>query len=147
MATVVRWDPLAQIERVHRELDRMFGRIEPAAGVPRMAEGWLPEADVEQTEDATVYRFDLPGVPSEQLRVSADDGRLTISGERSEEHEEKHESYLTRERAFGRFERSMRLPDNINYEDIEASFKDGVLAVKVPRGTESKPHHITITTS
>jgi HSP20 family protein len=147
MATVVRWDPIAQIERLHRELDRMFVRLEPGAGAPRMVEAWLPEADVEQTEDATVYRFDLPGVPTEQLRVSADGGRLTISGERREQHEEKHEGYLSRERVFGRFERSMRLPENSKNEDIKASFKDGVLAVKVPRDAESQSHQVTITTS
>jgi HSP20 family protein len=145
MATVVRWDPMAQIERVHRELDRMFGRAESGLG-SRMFEGWLPEADVEQTADATVYKFDLPGVSAEQMHVSVDDHLLTISGERTDEHEEKHEGFLSRERAYGRFERSMRLPQAIQGQDIKASFADGVLTVTVPRGAESRPHEIAITT-
>ena len=145
MATVVRWDPMAQIERLHRELDRMFGRAESGLA-SRMFEAWLPEADVEQTADATVYKFDLPGVPKEQLRVSVDDHLLTVSGERRDEHEEQHEGFLSRERAYGRFERSMRLPEQIATEDIKASFSDGVLTVKVPRGDESPAHEIAITT-
>ena len=64
---------------------------------------------------------------------------LTVSGEPPEEHEEKHEGYLSRERAVGRFERSIGLPDNVKTEDIQASFKDGVLTIKVPRVAESTP--------
>jgi len=102
---------------------------------------------VEQTEDATVFKFDLPGMAADQVKVGVDDHLLTVGGERHEEREDKHEGFLSRERAVGRIERSMRLPENVKDEDIQASFKDGVLTVKVPRGAESNPRQITITTS
>jgi HSP20 family protein len=148
MATIVRWDPMAHLERLQRELDQMFTRAGTTTGVGANRFGtWLPEADVEQTEDATVFKFDLPGMTADQVKVGVHDHLLTVSGERHEEHEEKHEGFLSRERAVGRFERSMRLPDNVKDEDIHASFKDGVLIVKVPRVAESKPRQIDITTS
>jgi HSP20 family protein len=148
MATMVRWDPMAQVERLQRELDRMLARVETAIGSgPQKVGAWLPETDVEQTEDATVFKLDLPGMTADDVKVGVDDHLLTVSGERREEHEEKHEGYVSRERAVGRFERSMRLPDNVKDEDIEASFKDGVLTIKVPRVAESAPREIVITKS
>ncbi len=142
---ITRWDPMAQVERMQHELDRMFGRIETAAG-PRTPGTWFPEVDVEQTKSATVYKFDLPGLKTDQVKVGLDDHLLTISGERREEHEERHEGYLRQERALGRFERSVRLPGDINDDDIEASFTDGVLTVKVPRTAHAEPREIPITT-
>lgn len=140
---MTRWEPMAQIERMQRDLDRMFGRVEtampPLAPVP-----WAPEVDVEQTEAATVYKFDLPGMKPEEVKVGIGDHLLTVSGERREEHEETHEGYLRQERAIGRFERSMRLPDGARDDAITASFTDGVLRVTVPRGAEAKPREIAI---
>ena len=148
MATIVRWDPLTQVERIQREMDRMFTRADVSLrSATRTVGVWVPEADIEQTEEATVYKFDLPGITSDHVSVSAHDHMLTVSGERREEHEEKHEGYLSRERAVGRFERSMGLPDNVKTEDIQASFKDGVLTIKVPRVAESTPRQIDIATS
>lgn len=141
---MTRWDPMAQVERMQRELDRMFGRVETAM-TPRAPVPWAPEVDVEQTESATVYTFDLPGMKPEEVKVGIDDHLLTVSGERREEHQEKHEGYLRQERAVGRFERSMRLPDGAKDDAVTASFADGVLVVKVPRDAEAKPREIAIT--
>lgn len=148
MATMVRWDPVAQVERLQRELDRMFARVDTAIGSgPHRFGTWLPETDVEQTEDATVFKLDLPGMTADQVKVGVHDHLVTVSGERHEEHEDKHEGFLSRERAVGHFERSLRLPANVKDDEIQASFKDGVLTIKVPRVAESKPRQITITTS
>ncbi len=125
----------------------MFARVDTSLRTGTRSVGmWMPEADIEQTEEATVYKFDIPGVPSDQVKVSVHDHMLTVAGERREEHEEKHEGYLSRERAVGRFERSTSLPDNVKTEDIQASFKDGVLTIKVPRVAESTPRQIDIAT-
>ena len=98
-----------------------------------------------------VFKFDLPGLKSDQVKVSVHDRLLTVTGERHEEREEKHEGYLSRERAIGRFERSVRLPENLQQDDVEASFSDGVLTVRVPRAGESTPrrgdHHHAVNRS
>lgn len=139
------WDPMAQVERMQRELDRMFGRVETAVA-PRVPVPWAPEVDIEQTEAATVYRFDLPGMKPDAVKVGIDDHLLRVSGERSEEREEKHEGYLRQERAVGRFERSLRLPEGARDDAVTASFADGVLTVTVPRGAEVKPREIAVET-
>lgn len=141
---MTRWDPMAQVERMQRELDRMFGRVETAMP-SRTPVPWAPEVDIERTEAATVYKFDLPGMKSEDVKIGVDDHLLTVSGERREEHEEKHEGYLRQERAVGRFERSMRLPAGVKDDEITASFTDGVLVVTVPRGSAATPREIAIT--
>jgi HSP20 family protein len=94
-----------------------------------------------------VFKLDLPGMTRDQVTVSAYDHLLTVSGERREEHEQQHEGYVSRERAVGRFERSLTLPDHVKEEDIEASFKDGVLTIKMPRVAESKPRQIAVAAS
>lgn len=148
MATLVQWDPVAQVERLQRELDRMFMRVDTGIGRgPQTFGAWLPETDVEQTEDAVVFKLDLPGVTADEVKVGVHDHLLAVTGERREDHEVKHEGFLSRERATGRFERSMRLPENVKDEDIKASFRDGVLTITVPRVAESTPRQITIATS
>jgi HSP20 family protein len=140
---ITRWDPIGQIERMQNELDRMFGRVELTTG-PRPAGKWLPEVDVEQTGDATVYKFDLPGLKPDDVKVGMHDHLLTVSGERREEHEAKHEGYLRQERFYGHFERSMQLPADIKDEDVEASFAGGVLTVKVPRTAQAQPREVPV---
>jgi HSP20 family protein len=135
---------MAQVERIANKLDRMFGRVESAVG-PRPSGRWMPEVDVEQIEAATVCKFDLPGMKSDQVKVGVHDHLLAISGERREEHEEKHEGYLRQERSIGRFERILQLPSGIKDEDIAAAFADGVLTVKVPRTAQARPREIPVT--
>ena len=77
--------------------------------------------------------FELPGVAQKDITVTMQDGMLTVSGEKRIEHEEKGKEYYFSERAFGRFQRSFRLPADVDDADIEASFKDGVLAVRIPK--------------
>jgi HSP20 family protein len=135
---------MAQIERMQNELDRMFGRLTAGTG-PRPSDGWMPQVDVEQTGDATVYKFDLPGLKADQVKVGVHDRLLTVRGERREEHEENHEGFVRRERSLGRFERSLQLPADVKDEDINASFADGVLTVKVPRNPQAEPREIPVT--
>lgn len=128
MATVTRFNPFQQMERMQRDLDRMFGAVSEQARA-----GWLPPVDVEQTESATVLKMELPGVARDAVEIETHDGTLTISGERSEQNEETHEGYVTRERSFGKFARSFTLPPHAKVDEISASMSDGLLMVTIPR--------------
>ena len=141
MATVTRWDPMAQIAQLQREIDRMFeGR--PAAGTA--AAPWLPPTDIEQTDESVVYKLDLPGMKPEDITIQVHAGALTVTGSRKQETEEKHEGYFARERISGQFARTYSLPKDTGQEDIGAEFKDGVLIITVPRKEEAKPRTIEI---
>lgn len=144
MATVTRWDPLAQLDRLQREIDRMF---EGRAGSGIESVSWMPSTDVEQTESAVIYKLDLPGTKPEDVKIEVHTGMLTVSGERKHETEEKHEGYYSRERITGSFARTFTLPKGTEQDDISAKFDDGVLTITVPRKEEAKPRTISIGTA
>ncbi len=143
MATMLtRWDPFQQIAQLQRELDRTFRHL-PSDGNGRQA-GWMPAVDVEQTDDSIVLKMDLPGMRREDVSIEAKNQTLIVTGERRQEREEKHEGYYNRERVFGRFSRTFMLPEGVAADDIEATFHDGVLTVRLPRPREEQPKSIEI---
>jgi HSP20 family protein len=142
MATITRWTPFQQMERMQRDLDRLFGMSTVPA---TRSAGWLPPADVEQTDRATVLKLDLPGMAREDISIEVHDSSMTISGEREEEHTDEHEGYVVRERASGGFARSFTLPQHAKVDEITATMEDGVLKVTIPRPAEEAPHSISVT--
>jgi HSP20 family protein len=100
---------------------------------------WLPAIDLVRQDDALVVRADLPGVKPEDVSVEIDDDTLTISGRIEEEHEEKEENVIRRERRMGFFSRSIALPKEIERDQIEATVNEGILEVKIP--TKSATEH------
>jgi len=104
----------------------------------------VPAMDLVETDEHLVLRADLPGLRKEDVELEVKDGVLTVSGERKAEHEEKSQGFYRVERSFGRFSRSMTVPDGIDAESITADFDDGVLEVRIPKPAERKPHRIAI---
>jgi HSP20 family protein len=140
--TLTRWDPFQQIAQLQRELDRTFRRVTPDGEGRQL--GWMPAVDIEQTDDSIVLKMDIPGMRQEDVSIEVKNQTLTISGERQQEREEKHEGYYNRERVFGRFSRTFMLPEGVTPDDIEATFRDGVLTVRLPRPREEQPKSIEI---
>ncbi len=91
-----------------------------------------PAIDVEEKEGKYLVRADLPGIKKEDLHIEVQDGVLTLRGERREEREEKKGRYCRFERAYGSFERSFRVPENVTEKDIHAKYTDGVLELDIP---------------
>ncbi len=143
-AQLTRWDPFQQLAEMQRDFDRILGRTPPNGG---KTHPWVPVVDIEQTKDALVLKFDLPGMKREDVSIEVEGRTLTVSGERKEEKEDKHEGYYSRERLVGRFSRSFMLPEHIDESKIEAKFSDGVLTIRVPRPQEEKPKKIAIKAS
>ncbi|HET7379553.1 MAG TPA: Hsp20/alpha crystallin family protein [Gaiellales bacterium] len=145
MATTspTRWSPFQQMERMQRDLDRLFGgfAIESDQGQRRT---WLPPVDVEQTPEAMILKLDLPGIDRDAISIETHDGILTISGKRDEQKEETHEGYVMRERITGSFARSFSLPPHAKVDDIGAAVQDGVLTVTVPRPAAESPKKIAV---
>jgi HSP20 family protein len=108
------------------------------------AEEWLPDIDVLEREGKIVVRADLPGMKREDIQVSVEKDLLTIKGHRKEEQEVKEEDYYFSERSTGEFSRTLRLPEGIGVEAIEATYEDGVLEVIVPRPAAPEPKAKTV---
>src|SRR5919204_2856703 len=137
--TLTRWDPFQQLAEMQHEVDRILGR--PLHDGER-AHPWLPPVDVEQTKDALVLKFDLPGMAEKDIAIELEGRTLMISGERKEQKETQHEGYYSRERLSGRFTRTFMLPEEVQESKIDAKFRDGVLTVKIPRSVQQKPRRI-----
>jgi HSP20 family protein len=115
--------------RLNRLFMRPFGAIE---GTTR-GYAWAPSMNISETPKAYVVSAELPGVKKEDVHVSVESGVLTITGERRQEIEEKNERVHRVESQFGSFMRRVSIPEDASQEDIEASYKDGMLVVKVAK--------------
>ena len=143
-----RWQPFASpfdwIDQMSDEMDRMFDRMSRHLGMPHRSglsrglfssptrEGiWAPRVEAFQKGDRFIVRAELPGLKKEDVQVELTDEALTIHGERREEHEEEREGYYQSERQYGQFHRTIPLPEGVIGETAEASFRDGVLEVRM----------------
>jgi HSP20 family protein len=135
-------NPLALMDRMSDEIDRLFDRLSRDLGGPRRS--WLPRSLVEsptrqaiwsprveafQHGDRFIVRAELPGVRKEDLQLEITDDAVTIHGERHEEHEESREGYYHSEREYGQFYRTIPLPEGVISDSAQATFRDGVLEI------------------
>lgn len=106
-----------------------------------------PAMDLVENEHAFVIRVDLPGIAPEDVNVEVENDMLTVSGEVGDTIEKEGDRYHYRERTYGSFQRSVRLPNTIETDKVEASFENGVLNITLPKLPEAKPKQITVKTT
>jgi HSP20 family protein len=140
---LIRWEPAREVDTLQSEVNRVFDAFFGNSSGAR-ARRWVPAMDLVETEENLVLRADLPGLNRDDVELEVKDGVLTVSGERKAEHEEKSEGFYRVERAFGRFSRSLTIPEGVDAEAIAADFNDGVLEVRIPKPAERQPHRIAI---
>jgi HSP20 family protein len=134
---------IAPFFSLRRDIDRLFDDV---LGRDGGQTGWAPAVDVRESEDALVLDLELPGVAPEQVEVTAENGILTVRGEKRTERkegDEKHRWHMV-ERSYGSFQRSFQLPQGVDEGQIEAHFEDGVLSVRVPKSALPQPRKIEI---
>ena len=100
--------------------------------------------DITENDDAYSVKAELPGLTKDDVKISYENGVVSIRGGKKQEREEKDKDYHRLDRCYGRFERSFRLPSMVQVDKIEAKFKDGVLNLTLPKAEEVKPKHIPI---
>lgn len=105
---------------------------------------FAPAIDVTENEDAVTLTAEIPGMDSDDLDVTVDNGVLTLKGEKKEETTTEEVNYCRVERRYGHFERRIRLPDCVDAEKIEASYKDGILKLRMPKTDVAKAKTIEI---
>ncbi len=143
---IMKWDPFRDMVSMRDEIDRLFdGFIGRLPGRREVAEGvWIPLIDLEETKDDFVVRAEIPGMKKEDVKISLTGDKLRISGERTREKEEKGKTFHRMERAYGRFERILTIPAEIDASKVKASYKEGLLEVKLPKTERVKPKEIGI---
>jgi HSP20 family protein len=141
---LVRWNPARQLDTFQSDIDRVFDAFFGAPMTNGTTRRWVPAMDLVETDDHLVLRADLPGLDKEDVEIEVNDGVLTVSGERRTEHEDSADGYHRVERAYGRFSRSLSLPQGIDADRVRADFDKGVLEVRIPKPAERKPHRVQI---
>ena len=129
------------------EIDDLFNRFfRSPSWFPGtyFAKGFTPAFDVSETDEDIIVKAELPGVDPKEIEVNLVGSTLTVKGEKKEEHEEKTENMHCVERSFGSFSRSVTLPCEVKEDNIEATFKDGVLNLKLPKSEPAKKSSIKI---
>src|SRR3989440_341807 len=139
---LIRWEPL-ELEDVQNRLSKLFGRRTNGRDEITLAD-WTPLADITEDEKEYLIKAELPDVKKEDVKVTVENGVLTISGERKFEKEEKKKKYHRVERGYGTFMRSFTLPDDADFNKVNAQFKNGVLMVHVPKSERAQPKQIEV---
>ena len=141
------FNPLQEIENLRREMDQIFDLSFPGFlnGGSSLIEGqWVPSLDVVDEKNHLLVKVDLPGLTKNDINVSVEDKYLTIRGEKREDKHIKQDDFLRTERYYGRFSRSLHLPAHVDSNKTKATFKDGVLELRLPKKEEFKSKRIEV---
>jgi HSP20 family protein len=151
---VAPWRPLSEMTRWQREMERMFDDFFGRRWEPFRVARWLPsgvgvsppsvELDVYEEKEEIVAKAEVPGLEKEDIEVSIADSTLTIKGEKKKEEEVKEEDYYRLELSYGSFVRSVELPREVQTDKVKATFKNGVLEIRMPKSEEAKKKEIKV---
>lgn len=144
---IVRWDPFRELEEMSERLNRVMGR--PSTRRDNGKEtltvaDWAPSVDISENGGEYFIKAELPEVNKDDVKITLEDGVLTIQGERRQEKEEKGRKYHRIERSYGTFVRSFTLPDSVDEGKVSAEFKDGILNLRLPKTEKAKPKAIEV---
>ncbi|HKW85529.1 MAG TPA: Hsp20/alpha crystallin family protein [Nitrospiraceae bacterium] len=145
--TLVRWDPFRELEEMSNRLNRIFDRpvLRNSNGKEALTiADWVPSVDISETDTEYLIKAELPEVKKEDVKVTLQDGVLTIQGERRQEKEEKDKKFHRVERSYGSFVRSFTLPDYVDDAKVKAEFKEGILNLHLPKSERAKPKAIEV---
>ena len=147
---VDRWDSLDSVADIQGELNRLFdgffGRPMPSVAGER---SWVPSVDAQETKDEFVFTVEIPGVREKDVTVSIMGELLSVKGERRyeqapKEKDAKEQGWRHVERVYGKFERTIQLPTPVQTDKVRATYRDGLLEIRVPKAEEVKPRDIKI---
>ena len=144
---VDQWDPFKELEAMENRLGMLLGRLPGNRERKQEAMAlsqWAPLVDITEDTKEYVVKAELPEMKKEEVKVSVEDGVLSISGERSLEKEDKDRKYHRIERAYGSFSRSFTIPEGTDTAKVTAEFKDGVLKVHLPKNNKAAPKAVQV---
>jgi HSP20 family protein len=146
MNTLIRW-PIREISSVQDEMSKVFGDVFGSSWLTEEAgKGvvWQPPVDIVEQPDRYVVHVELPGMKLEDIKITHEDNQLVIRGGKTRTEEQQNAAYHRLERVYGTFERSFTLTHAVKSDKIEATYRDGLLEVTVPKAEEAKAREIPI---
>ena len=146
MTTLMRCDPFRELEDMSDRLIRIFARpaVRTNGKETLTVADWSPTVDISETDGEYLIKAELPEVKKDDVKVTLEDGILTIQGERRREKDEKTTKYHRVERSYGSFVRSFSLPDQVDENGVKAEYRDGMLNLRIPKSEKAKPRAIEV---
>jgi HSP20 family protein len=147
---MTRWNPLREVDDIHRRMtslldSTLFRRGNMVEEDENLTTSeWAPLVDIAEDDKEYLIKVELPEIQKEDVKVTVENGTLTIRGERKAEKEEKNRKFHRVERYYGRFERNFSIPDDVEGTDARAEFKDGVLRVHLTKSEKARPKQIEV---
>lgn len=152
--SLVRWNPARDLSAfpsdvlsMRKEFNRLFDNFfhgDLTDTTSAFTSTWIPAVDIAERENDFDVKMELPGVAKEDVKITMQEGILTVKGEKKQEKESKGSDYHRVERSYGSFQRSFSLPAAVRAADIDASFSDGVLRITLPKAEEARPKQIDV---
>ncbi len=142
-----RWDLFKELEEIGDRFNRVFGRLPARRESGREAltvADWMPNVDIKEDEREYLIKAEIPEVDKEDVKVTIQEGVLSIKGERKQEKEENGSRFHRVERSYGTFVRSFTLPGDVAEYRLKAEFKEGMLLVHLPKSEKAKPKAIEV---
>ncbi|WP_152206593.1 Hsp20/alpha crystallin family protein [Marinobacter changyiensis] len=148
MANITRWNPISELDDLMSRYNRLLG-LTPGSEGPGgkdlfSSSDWTPAVDIKETPEAFNIEAELPGMSKDDVKVTVQNGVLSIQGERKHEEETKDKKQHRIERFYGRFLRRFTLPENVDENSVQASFKDGVLSLTLTKAEPAEPKAIEV---
>jgi HSP20 family protein len=142
---LVRWEPFEGFSNFHSRINDFFDEtLDRPRAKPTVGRAWYPGVDILESKEAYLIRAELPGMKKEDFNLEVKDGTLTLCGERKSEETTDGIEYRSVERVSGKFFRSFTLPESVRHDGIQATYKDGILEIQVPKAEEAKPRRVEI---
>ncbi|MCK4333936.1 Hsp20/alpha crystallin family protein [candidate division WOR-3 bacterium] len=144
MGKIQKYDPFWGIDSFRRDMERLFDSFFGRMPSEKYAIMWIPAVDIEETKDSLVVRVEIPGMKKEDINIQTVGEGLVISGERRHETEEKDRYFHRMERTYGKFQRVVSLPIEVEPDKAKASYKEGVLEITFPKSEKARTKEIEI---
>jgi HSP20 family protein len=141
-------DPEGESQSFQDEMNRLFNQFFQGGTGEEAGWGgrtWTPPVDIYETDEALILKAELPGVSKDDVSIEIHQNTLVLRGQRRHEAEVKEDRYHRVERAYGSFQRSFMLPTLVDQEHVRATYRDGVLELRLPKSEATKPKRVAIT--
>jgi HSP20 family protein len=144
---LARWNPNRDMMSVRDEMSRVLNEVFGRGASDESAwfsGAWTPPVDIYETDEALVMKAELPGFSKDDISIELKENTLVIKGERKHEDEVKEGNYHRMERSYGAFQRAFMLPITVDQEKVKASYKDGILELRLPKVQAAQPKRIAV---
>ncbi len=141
---LVRYEPFNVLNQLHGQINRILEREFDQGASSAATADWIPPADIEEYSDRFVLKLDVPGVDVAAIDITLDKGVLSVTGERARAADDKAVERSRTERPYGRFHRRFTLPDTVDAANVQATGRNGIVEVTIPKQPKAQPRRIQV---